>query len=500
MGNASIARTAGSRHSAARPKLSISTSVLAWTLALAAVALLAQALAYLFWYGHLVLVNLVLVSQIVCALVGALIASHHPRNAVAWLLISFALATGITVLPFEYGYSVATSHSSLPYASLALWFSNWAQLLPFGLAFAMIALRFPDGRVPHRWRFVDWLAVAGTAGFVVAIALTPGPILKTGGMEIDNPFGLSSVRGPVAVMFSAGLGLIGAAVVCAVASLLARYRRADHEQRLQLKWIVLASGIAMAALVFAAVAEIAFHASLNATLTPFAVTLNLVPLTIGVAILRHRLFDIDLIISRTLVYAMLTAILGGVYVGGIELIQRLFIFYTGEKSDSAIVVTAFVVAGAFTPVQKWSEKVVERRLGGRDPADRLDVFTASVEGVVRVIDPHRVARRLVEESVGVFEAVGGALYLDSYGQAQPFHAHGSLDGQCAVEVAVRHAERSLGRLMLGHRRGGATYSARDRKALQRSADAVGQALGVGAELGLVSMKTEAETRFTRQSS
>jgi hypothetical protein len=148
--------------------------------------------------------------------------------------------------------------------------------------------RFPDGRVPHRWRFVDWLAIAGTVFFGVAIAITPGPLTMTGAMGIDNPFGLSSTQSQVAVMYSAGIGLIGAAALTGAASLLARYRRTDHEQRLQLKWIVLACSGVMAALVFAAVVGVVF-ALQDAIVTPFALALNFVPLSIG----GHRLFDID---------------------------------------------------------------------------------------------------------------------------------------------------------------------------------------------------------------
>jgi hypothetical protein len=160
-----------------------------------------------------------------------------------------------------------------------------------------------------------------------------------------------------------------------------------------------------------------------------------VPPAIGVAILRHRMFDIDLIINRTIVYAIITAILGGLYVAVIELTQRMFVIYTGQRSDTAIVITAFVVATAFTPVQKWAERVVERRLGGRDQAEMLDAFSSSIEAVVRVIDPLLAARRRVEECVGVFEAAGGALYLDSYGHTEPSHTHGHVGGVSAIEVA-----------------------------------------------------------------
>lgn len=476
--------SAGGRDSAAWTRLGVSTATLAWTLAVITIVLVVLILAWLLWSGGLQSDYLVYLSVITNAVVGALILSRHPRNGVGWLLLVFSLVTGIAILPFAYGYGVLASHSSLPFAPIALWISTWVWIPPFGMGFAMIVLRFPDGSVQHGWRFVDWLAVMGTVSFMIAVALTPGRLYSS--YPVDNPFGLVSAQNQLAALYGTGIALIGGAALTAVASLLSRYRRADHERRVQLKWVVLACVIVMVTLVYTAVAVITLHVDFAAAHTPFVIALNLVPLSIGVAILRHRLFDIDFIINRTIVYALLTAILGGLYVGGFDLIQRLFVAYTGQRSETAIVITAFVVAAAFTPVQKWSEKVVERRLGGRDPADRVEAFTSSIEAVVRVIDPHLAARRLVEECVGAFEAVGGTLYLDSYGHTRPFHTHGNVDGEVAVEVAVRHAERSLGRLLLGHRRGGAAYSERDREALQKSANVLGEALCVGAAFGHVS--------------
>lgn len=167
---------------------------------------------------------------------------------------------------------------------------------------------------------------------------------------------------------------------------------------------------------------------------------------------------------------------------GIELSQRLFVFYTGSTSETAIVITAFVVATVFTPVQKWVEGFVERRLGGRDAAGRLNALSSNVETIIRVIDPHRIARWIVEESVRAFDADGAALYLEAHDTSRPFHVAGHLTGHPALEVAVRHGQKTLGRLLLGHRRA-SVYSERDRAAVQRSADVLGEALSVADDFG-----------------
>jgi len=246
------------------------------------------------------------------------------------------------------------------------------------------------------------------------------------------------------------------------------------------------------AFVYAAVVAIAFKVDLNLALAPAYVSLVCIPVSIGIAILRHRLFDIDWIISRTLVYVIVTGILGGLFIGIIELTQQLSILYTGERSEIAIVVTAFVVAGAFTPVQKWVDATMERRFRGGDVAGRLHHVSSTAESVVRVIDPHRFAHWLVEESVAAFEAEGGLIYLGDHGSG-PFHAKGSLKGGTAVDVSVQHDGRDMGRLLLGRRRGGIDYSHRDIEALKRSAAALGGALVLASDLGHLMDPTPAAT-------
>lgn len=352
------------------------------------------------------------------------------------------------------------------------------------MGFGMIAVRFPDGRVPRRWGFVDWLAVGGALMFVAGLAFLPGPLYPSN--RIDNPFAIPSLRVELVIIYGLGVALIAAATLASAVSLGARCRHADLDRRQQLKWVVLATAAVTVTLLYGTVMKIAYHSDLTSALTPFAAALVLVPIGVGLAILRHRLFDVDLIINKTVVYAIMTAILGGLYVAVIELSQQLFVLYTGQRSETAIVITVFVVATAFTPVQKWAEQVVDRRLGGRDPAAKLDTLTARMDAVTTVMDPHQAARRLVDEAVSAFEAVGGELYLDAYGHHQPFHASGLLGSETAVEVAIRHAEGNLGKLMLGRRRGSVPYSEHDRKAIQRSADALGEALAVAHELGHVS--------------
>jgi hypothetical protein len=458
-------------------------SIVAWTIAIVSAVLLSIAVAYWVWHGIFQPIHIAYVTAIVTGLVGALVTSQHPRNVIGWWMLVASSSAAIGTVPYDYGYSVLHDHATLPFGPFALWLASWIWVPTVGLGYGWILARFPDGRLPGRWSVVDWLAGAGTALLIIGLAFAPGPLYPS--FLIDNPYGMAPAHIPLAVVLTVGVGLIAAAALTAYASLIVRYRSADVNVRRQLKWILYASSIVTLALVYGAALNVVVGANFTVALTPFAVSLAALPVAIGVAMHRSRLFDVDLIINRTLVYVTITAILGGVYVAGIEFTQRLFVVYTGQKSDTAIVITAFAVATVFTPVQKWVEGVVERRLGGRDAAARLEDLTASVEAVTRVIDPHLLARRLVDDAVAGFEAVGGALYLDTYDRQQPFHAKGHLESRFALEVVVCHAERRLGRLMLGHRRGGMPYSDHDREAIQRSVDALGEALAVGHELGHV---------------
>ena len=494
--------SAGSAGVAAVNIESSRSSALAWGLGVAgAVACAAGALAAQAFGAPPSFLFVYLVG-ILMGLLGALIASRESHNSIGWLMCATSLAISLLHLPARYGYTaVVIQHGAWPLGSVAVWLGAWGWVPVLGLALPLISVRFPDGKVPHQWRLVDWIAIAGTVLFSVGIALerpdilvqfmaVPGSAAAALSSHVQNPLGVSLSHGVLSPVQGAGILLIVLGYVASAGSLAARFRRARGEERLQLKWFAYSGALVAVTSVYAGLAWgglawNVFDQPLYLALTPLMVAYLTLPIAIGIAILRYRLYDIELIINRTLVYATITAILGGVYVAGIELFQRLFVLYTGTKSDTAIVITAFVVATVFTPVQKWVEHVVEKRLGGRGPAEKLEVLTASVEAVTRVIDPHQVARRLVDDAVAAFEAVGGAIYLNGYDHSRPFHASGQVGADHALEVVIRHAERNLGRLLLGHRRGHVPYSEHDRAVIQRSADALGEALAVGHELGHV---------------
>lgn len=453
----------------------ISRPALAWTLAAFQIFVMVQSVVVFAWLGVWSAPMIAIPGIIAFAAVGALIASQRTKNELGWLLLLAPVAVTLNVIVIEYGDVSQLRHLSLPFERFALWVVNWAWV-PFVGSFPLILVRFPEGRVQPRWRFVDWLALLGTLFLGAGLAVSTTVVG-------DNVFVAAPVLSTGGAMMVAGLGVLAVATVAGAVCLMERYREGDHKLRSQLKWILLAAIAVTLSSVYMAVVEVAFRVPFGDAMLPSTVVLVLIPVTIGVAVLRHQLFDIDVIISRTLVYVLLTAVLGGLYIAVIELVQRMYVLYTGETSDTAIVITAFIVAAAFTPLDKWIEGAVERRFGGRDVAARVEGMSRSMQSVVRIIDPHRVARWLLDELAGAFGAEGGALYLHMHDLSRPFHTSGHMTGGVAIEVPVRHGDVEVGRIQLGRRRGGVEYGRRDVQALNSAARSLGEALVVAAELG-----------------
>lgn len=480
---------------------------LAWTLGLlGAVACVAGA-GVAVAFGAPAVFLLVYVVGILMGLLGALIASREAHNGIGWLMCATALATSLVHVPVGYGYfALVTVRGAWPLGSVAVWLGAWGWVLVLGVSLPLIAVRFPDGKAPSRWRVVDGLAIGGTTLFALAIALgrtnvlldflpIPGPSVAVLTSVVQNPLGITLPEVLLGQVQGTGLSLIMLGYLGAAAAVTARFRRARGDERVQLKWFAYSGVLIAMTFAYGGVAWNFFGQPLYLALTPLMVAYLTLPLAIGVAILRYRLYDIDLIINRTLVYVGVTAILGALYAAVITFLQRLFISTSGRRSDAAYVLTAFVVVVAFSPVKDTLQRRVDRRLARVSPTALLDKFREDVDAVVSVMDVHRVACRLVDQAVVAFNARGAALYLLPDDATKPVYTRGHLNGGVVVEVPLRHEGRMLGRLALGGRRGDVSYSTHDRDALQRSADSVGEALALAEHLGhrpLLDFRTEKE--------
>jgi hypothetical protein len=437
---------------------------------------------------------LVYLIGILLALLGALVVAREPRNTIGWLMVAYAwLVSPMQTIP-AYGYaSLGVHQGSWPLGSAAAWLGAWVWVPSIGFL-ALIAVRFPDGQGRRFGKVVDWIYVSGSALFALAIALEPprvalgfsampSPRLDKMLPYFQDPISFHPAGQVLAQAQGAGISLILLGSIVAAASLILRYRQAHGDERLQIKWFAYSGALCAAAVVYGGLAWNFFGEPLYLAFTPLEFVGLTLPAAIGIAILRYRLYDIDLLINRTLVYGGLTAILGAVYAAVVTLLNRFFISVSGQKSDAAYVVTAFVVVIAASPVKDWLQHQVDRRVRHGSPSALLDRFRSDVDAVVSVIDVHRVARRLLDQSIEAFDARGAAVYLDSNDESRPLYSRGHMNGEIEVDVALRYEGTRYGRLVLARRRGDIEYTAQDRAVLQRSADSVGEALALAARLG-----------------
>ena len=231
---------------------------------------------------------------------------------------------------------------------------------------------FPDGRPPSpRWRPVAWCAAIGLIGLLAGYTLEPGPIDDF--PQITNPYGVDSpILETVAV---AGAILASASMVASAVSLIVRMRRADRMEHQQIKWLAY-GGTLVVGSVFAS--GVIFIWSPNVSLAVVAVGLLAVPIFTGVAITRYRLYEIDIVINRTLVYGVLTAALVGVYFGGVATLQALFRAFTGQEQQPqlAIVVSTLAIAALFDPLRRRIQSFIDRRFYRRkyDAAKTLAAY------------------------------------------------------------------------------------------------------------------------------
>jgi hypothetical protein len=293
---------------------------------------------------------------------GAVVAPRFPpKNPIAWLFCAIGLVAAVQLFSGEYAYySLLARFGSLPGGEAFAWITSWLWVVHVGL-FAFLALLFPDGRPPTpRWRPVLWLVGAAVVVGSVAAAYSPGPIDALS--AIRNPLGIDGAPNlsdyVEVIMFALTLG--------AAASLLVRLRRAKGIERQQIKWFayastVLAGGFTILHVISDVVNVWWLHWEVGFVAT--MIGLAGLPVALGIAILRYRLHEIDLIINLTLVYGLLTAALAGVFEVTVVALQHVLLVLTHvEDSQIAYFVTALVMAALFEPLRRRIDRFVERRV------------------------------------------------------------------------------------------------------------------------------------------
>jgi hypothetical protein len=323
-------------------------------------------------------------------IVGALIASKRPRNPIGWICLADGLLWTFLGMIETYGiYGLARPGSvAFPVAVYAL--DQWLWVPVVGLLAIYLILLFPDGRLlSRRWRPLAWFSgvaiLLGSAGS----GLSPGPIADLGGVR--NPYGLEG-QPWVADTANAILVVFLVCILASVLSLILRYRRSLGERRQQIKWIAFAASFAGFGFVSAMASGLIVLAfapeSWGSANTPplwfdllFSVVLvsfGGVPIAVGVAVLRYRLYDIDLLINRALVYGALSVLLAATYFGGVVGLQAVVRSLTGQESTLAVVASTLAIAALFNPLRRRVQGFVDRSFYRRkyDAAKTLEAFNS----------------------------------------------------------------------------------------------------------------------------
>jgi hypothetical protein len=328
------------------------------------------------------LISVVDVLLLAYGTVGALIASRRPGNAVGWIFCGVGLALAVATAASGYAdYALYGGGDALPVPELAAWLSVWLNIVVLSVAPCLLFLLFPDGRLPSaRWRPAVWLVVATGGGIFFTLAFSPGELDEYTYPGLANPLGIGGAVGDVlSAVEGTGNGILPIAILVSISSMVVRFRRSAGRERLQLKWVAYAAALTAASfLVSFVLPEPVPQAIQDTVFFLGVVAFAAIPIAAGIAILRHRLYDIDLLINRTLVYGSLTLSLVVIYAGGIVLIQGLFRALTGQETQLAVVASTLAIAALFNPLRRHVQAFIDRRFYRRryDARKTIESFSA----------------------------------------------------------------------------------------------------------------------------
>jgi hypothetical protein len=389
----------------------VSSRRLAWSLWAVCVALAVMSLVFLALNGSTTHSNTIgepLVDALfgliylVFPSVGLAIAIRQPRNAIGWLFLAGGLGAQLEDAALGYAtYTLLKEPGALPGGPVAGLIADvvWVPTMAAGIS--LLILLFPTGRPPSpRWNLLIWVVGVAVAAYVVGTLLNPGPLYFF--EDVRNPLGVEAWEEVIEPVVELVGGPFLLTTVAAVVALIMRFRRASGVEREQLKWLVYVAALLVAftpVMVLTGESETKVGGILVSDFI-YGLMIGALPLAIGAAILRHRLYDIDVVINRTVVYGALTATLAGAYIGMVLLLQLALSPLT-EDSDLAIAGSTLAVAALFRPARRRIQHLVDRRFYRRkyDAARTLERFGARLRDEVELGALSADLRNVVTETM-----------------------------------------------------------------------------------------------------
>jgi hypothetical protein len=358
-------------------------------------------------------------------LVGAVVATRRPRNPLGWIFCVIGISYGLTITGEAYAvYALRTAPGSLPGGGLMSWLGNWAWVPGLGLLTTFALLLFPDGRLPsRRWRPVAGLSAASIAAISGFGGAWSWPQRGLALLE-SNQEGLENAPRLVELLVLAGYPLMLLCGLASVVALLMRFRSSRGVERQQLKWFTFAGVVTFACLILIVTPSQAGWIGPIYLLVGLPLLLSM-PVAAGVAILRYRLYDIDRLINRTLVYGLLTAMLGLGYAGIVLALGQLSGGVTSDPPSWSVAGATLAVAAVFQPARRRIQAIVDRRFNRRkyDAAKTVEAFSARLRDE---IDLDALSAELLAVTRQTMQPKTATLWLRPSGPARPRRqGHGS---------------------------------------------------------------------------
>jgi signal transduction histidine kinase len=460
---------------------------IAWTIVGLSIALMALRWLFIFFFPpapfeEVPLAFFVLweVLSLTFPVVGAFVASRRPHNPIGWILCGMGLLNIVQSFTAAYGdYALVVQPGSLPAGEYISWISIWLGIPSTFLAATFLFLLFPDGRLPsRRWRFVGWMAVCGSLMLALGDAFHPYPFY--GLPSVENPVGIGGAlpQRLWEVLSAAGGTLLLASSIASVASLILRLRRARGDERQQLKWFAYAAtlmiGGVITSFLFEAVAVGSWSELANqiAWMTGF-VGFLLLPVFIAIAILKYRLYDIDLVINRTLVYGALSAIVVAFYV---LMVGGLGTLLQAQGNLAVSLLATGLVAVLFQPMRDRLQRMVNRLMYGErdEPYAVLSRLGRHLEGTLvseaaltTIVETIAQALKLPYAAIALEQDDGGLAIAAEYGTPVSDEP---------VVMPLAYQKTQVGQLILAPRAPGEALSPSDRSLLEDLARQAGVAV------------------------